>query len=494
MTKEAKYYLAFDLGASSGRAILGEVSSDKINITEIHRFPNNFIKINGHYYWNIYTLFEELQKGIKILKKQFDVKLESIGIDTWGVDFGLLDKSGNILNLPLSYRDHITDGIIDDFTKNIMPASDLYAITGIQFLKFNSLFQLYALSKHNRAVLENADKLLFIPDLLNYLFTGVKATEYSIASTSQLLDARTKNWSDKLLKTTGINKDLFTGIVQPGTKIGELRKDIADEIQTDTIPVIAVAGHDTGSAIVSVPAKGDNWAYLSSGTWSLMGIEINQPILSAKALQYGFTNEGGIDGTIRFLKNISGMWILEQCKKQWDKEKNYTYNELVEAAKQAEPFKSFINTDSPEFSNPQDMIYEIQEFCKRTKQISPETTGQITRVIFESLAMKYKFTMEQLKELAPKPINTLHIIGGGCQNELLCQFTANALGMTVIAGPAEATAIGNIMVQAIACKQINTLSEIRNLLSLSFNPVKYSSQQIEEWNKAYPLFVKISSK
>jgi rhamnulokinase len=491
-----KYYLAFDIGASSGRAMLGEVYDDKVALTELYRFKNSYTKILGHYYWNIYSIFEELQNGIKAFSEKFRHNfqtpvLNSIGVDTWGVDFGLLDKNGNILNLPLSYRDYITDRGVEKFTSKVMDAERLYGITGIQFLKFNSLFQLYALKGENKSIIDNAGGLLFIPDLLNYLFTGIRKTEYTIASTSQMLDVHTKSWSEEIIRVMGISREVFGDIIQPGTVIGEISGDIAESLNIKPVPVTAVAGHDTASAIIAIPAKGENWAYLSSGTWSLMGIELNEPIISKKSLEADFTNEGGIDGTIRFLKNICGMWILEQCKKQWDEDKILSYDALIKMSEEGKQFQSFINPDAAEFANPMNMVEAIKEFCRKTGQTVPETIGQTVRIIFESLAMKYCYTMELLKEFSPKPIELLHIIGGGCRNEMLCQLTANALGMPVVVGPSEATALGNIMVQAMADKRVSSLKEIREMVSASTDIVKYIPKDREAWDKAYPKFVKI---
>jgi len=306
-----------------------------------------------------------------------------------------------------------------------------------------------------------------------------------------MLDVNQKNWSGELFEATGIHSDIVTQIIQPGTVIGKMSEEIAGSLGMQPVSFVAVAEHDTGSAIVAVPAKGYNWAYLSSGTWSLMGIELNNANNSEKAFKYGFTNEGGVNNTIRFLKNISGMWLLEQCKKEWDKKKFFTYEELIDLAESAEPFKSFINPDAPCFENPVNMENEIKEYCRQTGQQVPETIGQIVRIIFESLAMKYRYTMDMLKELSPYPIERLHIIGGGAKNEMLCRFTANALGMPVIAGPAEATAIGNIMVQAMAAGQISSPESIRHLVSLNPDIKKYNPQQIEIWNKSYPVFLNI---
>jgi rhamnulokinase len=407
------------------------------------------------------------------------------------VDFGLLDKDGNILGLPYSYRDHITDGVIDDYTSNVMNADMLYGITGIQFMKFNSLFQLYAIINKNNTLFSNASVLLFTPDLLNYLFTGEICTEYTIASTSQMIDAVKKTWSEEIFKATGINKNIVTKIVQPGTIIGNISQDIADTIKLPPIPVIAVAEHDTASAIAAIPAQRENWAYLSSGTWSLMGIEVNEPIISDKAREYGFTNEGGVNGTIRFLKNISGMWLLEQSKKTWDCNQKYSYEDLINLAEKAAPFESFLDPDAPEFANPPDMVVAIFDFCRNTGQRVPQSIGQTVRLIFESLAMKYRHTMELLKEFSPNPIEVLHVIGGGCKNEMLNQFTANAIGIPVIAGPAEATALGNIMVQALAMKKVDSLAEIRKIIFNSTELKKYTPEDSMEWDRAYPEFLKV---
>jgi rhamnulokinase len=485
------HFLAFDLGASSGRAILGILENDKLELKEIHRFKNQMTRIHGNYYWNIYSLFDELKTGLKKCISKYKIQPDSIGVDTWGVDYSLISKSGQLIGLPFAYRDHRTDTAIEDFFK-VLPKKETYLLSGIQFLQFNTLFQLFASAKEKHSRLNIADSLLFTPDTLNYLFTGIKKNEYTIASTSQLLKPGKPEWETALFEAAGIPIQLMGEIVQPGDEIGKILPEVQEETGSAEISCVAVASHDTGSAIVSAPAAGENWAYLSSGTWSLLGIESDVPLVSDKTLDMNFTNEGGVDGTTRFLKNIMGMWLIQECKRVWDEEREMDWQEIVDLSDAEEPFKCLINPDEQVFLNPGNMPLAIQEYCKNTNQPIPESKGEIARCIYDSLVLKYKFTIKQIESVTGKPIEKLHIIGGGAHNKVMNQLTADAIGIPVFAGPTEATAIGNIMMQAKAMGVVNSLNEIRKVIRNSFEVTEYKSLPKLDWDGAYAKFEELN--
>lgn len=474
-------FLAFDLGAESGRAILGTIENKVLRLKEVYRFPNGYVDIRGGFYWNAFSLFGELKKALLVCGQSFTNQLESLAIDTWGVDFGLLGAGGTLLSMPRSYRDPLTTGIVSDFSKNVMPLNKLYEQSGIQIMQINTLFQLYALKKSGSPLLPAASDLLFMPDLLNYFFTGEMKTEYSIASTSQLLNPYTKEWNIPLLEAIGIPPEIMQKIVFPGEITGIVDKAICEQSGLNRVPVVSVASHDTASAIAAIPSADRNWAYLSSGTWSLMGLELDHPVINESSAAQNFTNEGGVDGTYHFLKNMCGLWLLQQCKKAWDRDFGYTYEQLVQLAVEAEPFKALIDIDAPDFLNPADMPGAIEEYCNKTGQESPKSHAGIVRCIFDSLAMKYRMVMTQLKEHSPILINKLYIIGGGAKNKLLCQLTANALNMQVVTGPAEATAVGNILMQAKAMGHISSLAELREVVRNSFKSEVFMPEDIDVW-------------
>ena len=481
-------FLALDLGAESGRAILGSLENGKrLRIKEIGRFPNGMVHILGHWYWNIFRLFEEMKKVMKGCVSETNVLPESLALDTWGVDFALLASDGSILGLPYAYRDIRTEGAMEGFFEKISKER-IYQLTGIQFLQFNTLYQLFAMKRNRSPVLDMASDLLFIPDLFNYLFTGEKRTEFTIATTSQLFNPHKQDWDEELFSALGISKGIMQRIVLSGAMVGNLNKTICQETGLKQMAVIAVASHDTGSAVASVPAEDEDFAFISSGTWSLIGIEIKNPIINEEALSYNFTNEGGVEGTFRFLKNIMGLWPLQESRKVWSNERLYDYDELTQMATKAFPFKAIINPDWQGFLNPADMVEAIWQFCRETKQNIPESPAEVVRCIYESLALKYRYVLEQLKQISPHPIRRIHIIGGGAQNGLLCQFTANATGLPVIAGPIEATAVGNMMVQARSLGYIDSLVNIRKIIAESFGLTKYEPQEAGEWNSAYERF------
>jgi len=487
-----RYFLAFDLGASSGRAILGTLVNDILELTEIHRFANQMQLINGHYFWNIFSLFNELKTGLKKCVKEYGIQPESIGVDTWGVDFVHLNKEGLIISLPFAYRDSRTNTSMDDLF-HIIPQEEVYAQTGIQFMQFNSLFQLFSMVKDQSSLMEITDSILFMPDALNYLFSGVKKSEFSIASTSQMIVPGTCDWNYELVEKAGIPKHIFQEIILPGTILGNITKEVAGETGSKSIPVIAVAGHDTASAIVSVPGSLNNFAYISSGTWSLMGIESQKPHISEQTRQLNFTNEGGVDGTTRFLKNIMGMWLIQEVQRTWEEEgMKYTWTAMVELARRSEPFQFLINPDDPMFLNPRDMTQAIRDFCYQTAQGTPQNHGEVIRCIYDSLALKYRFTLEQIRDVSDQPIEVLHIIGGGANNHFLNQLTSDATGLNVVAGPTEATAIGNIMIQAKALGYVGSLTEIRQIVANSSELVQFIPSDELDWDEAYNRYLRVT--
>ncbi|MDR1666955.1 MAG: rhamnulokinase [Bacteroidales bacterium] len=477
-------FIAFDLGATSGRAIVGTLSDGKIMMEEVARFANGMIGVGEHLHWNILGIYDVLKNSLKTYALSGKPAPESIGIDTWGVDFGLLAADGSLLGEPYAYRDLHTNGIMEEYFK-LLPREKVYELTGIQFMQFNSLFQLFAMKRNRSSLLESAKDLLFLPDLLNYLFTGVKKAEFTIASTSQMLNPKTMDWAKELFDIFDAPVSLMQPLVLPGTVTGYLTESVQRETGIGRIPVVAVGAHDTASAIAAVPAEGENWAYLSSGTWSLMGIETKKPLIDKETEKMNFTNEGGIEGTFRFLKNITGMWLLEQCRKEWASEKDYAYGELVEMAKAEKPFTCFVDPDAPDFMNPESMTTAIKGYCQRSNQSVPSSTGGVVRCIFESLALKYRYTLEQLQRVSPHPIEKLHVIGGGAKNAYLCQMTANAIRMPVVAGPAEGTAMGNLLVQAMALGYLKSLSDIRQVVRNSVETQDFYPQDAGEWDQAY---------
>ena len=482
-------FLAFDIGASSGRAILGILENGKVELIEIHRFKNQMTQIQGHFYWNIFGLFEELKTGLRKCISEFKVQPDSVGIDTWGVDYALVTGEGQMTGLPFAYRDHRTDKAMEDFFK-IHPKRETYLLSGIQFMQFNTLFQLFSSVQQNYSGLKIAESLLFMPDALNYLFSGIQKNEYTIASTSQLLKPGKAEWEPKLFDVAGIPQKLAGEIIQPGTILGNLLPEVLEETGSAPIPCIAVAGHDTASAIVSVPADGENWAYLSSGTWSLLGIESPVPLVSEKTLEMNFTNEGGVENTTRFLKNIMGMWLIQECKRIWDTQSVMGWHEIVALSNNVKPFKSLINPDDAGFLNPGNMPKAVQDFCAKTNQPVPQTKGEIARCIYDSLVLKYKYTIKQIESLTGKRVEKLHIIGGGAHNTIMNQLTADATGIPVFAGPTEATAIGNIMLQAKALGKVNSLAEIREIVGNSFEVIKYVPSPKLDWETAFKQFEK----
>ncbi len=481
-------FLAIDLGATNGRTILGSIEEGGLQQRELTRFPNRIIQTGGHFFWDIYALYDEIIRALRLVASE-GIQLTSIGIDTWGVDFVCIGKDGGILRNPYCYRDPHTEGAMEEYFK-MMPKERVYEKTGIQFMNFNSLFQLFTMRRNNDSALETADKILFIPDALTYMLTGEAVCEYTILSTSQLLDPRTKRIDQELLDTIKLSESQFGRYINPGEVVGTLSTEVQQLTGLGAVPVVAVAGHDTGSAVAAVPATDERFAYLSCGTWSLLGIETQDAIINQKSYDYNFTNEGGIEGTTRFLKNICGMWLLERCRQEWT-DAPTDINQLNSEAMTAEPFRSLINPDDPRFANPISMIEAIKGFCSETHQPVPETYQQQARCIFESLALRYRQVLGYLNELAPFPIERLHVIGGGSRNTYLMQMAADSLGIPVLTGPVEGTAIGNIMLQAKAARLINDRFEMRKVIAESIDMQTYIPQETTTWDAVYEKYLKI---
>lgn len=486
-------FLAFDIGATSGRAVLGTLEDLRFEMREINRFPNLLLELHGKYYWNIFQLYKDIKESLAICAGE-GLEIDSIGIDTWGVDFGYLAADGSLLDLPRAYRDPYTEGAPAQYFERI-PRQELYRLTGIQIMNFNSLFQLFRAKQEDFGLIEKADRILFMPDLLSYLLTGKMVCEYTDASTSQLLNPRTKEFEPSLFEAAGVSPSLVRPVVMPGTRIGELTDALAEETGLGKIPVIAVAGHDTASAVAAVPSPDREFAYLSSGTWSLMGIETEAPIITEASYHHNFTNEGGIEGTTRFLKNIPGMWLLEQCLKEWEQAgRCYSYPVVVQMAYHGYPFFSLIDVDDPRFVNPPSMTKAIAAYCSGSGQSVPVQDVDFIRCIFESLAFRYKEVLALLADMAPFPIRRLHVIGGGARNKLLNQFIANATQLPVVAGPAEASAVGNCMIQACAAGSVADRWEMRCLINDLTSPITFHPHDSDVWEAAYKHYQSVTLK
>lgn len=485
------YFFAADLGATSGRTVVGRIANGRVELEELSRFPNNLIEQGGHFYWDIHALYFEIIKGLKEASSR-GLRIASIGIDTWGVDFVLIGDDGAILRNPRSYRDPITFNAMDDYLSHVVSKREVYDMTGIQFLNFNTLFQLYAMQCEHNTALRCASKILFVPDALSWMLTGNEVCEYTIASTSQLLNPRTREFDPHLLQSLGVERSQFGKMVNPGTLIGTLTPEIQRLTGLGAVPVVAVAGHDTASAVASVPAEDPRFAYLSSGTWSLMGIETSHPIISAPSYSRNFTNEGGVEGTTRFLKNICGMWLYERCRQEWPEEvRRMSHPQLQSTAMQTEPFRSVINPDDQAFVAPPSMITAIQQFCRDTRQPIPQTPAELCRCIFDSLALRYRQVFLWLQEFAPFQLDVLHIIGGGSENKILNQFTANATGVSVLSGPQEGTALGNIMIQAKTAGLVDDIWQMRKIIADSIAIAKYEPADNAVWEHTFERFLDV---
>jgi rhamnulokinase len=497
---EAPAFLAFDLGAESGRVLLGRLyknpdspkdGTSRLELQEIHRFPNGPIQMDGSLHWDVERLWAEMKHGLAMAVREAGDSLISLGVDTWGVDFGLLDESDHLLGNPYHYRDRRTEGMMKAAC-SILPRSEIYASTGIQFMPLNSLYQLLAMLKSGSPQLMEARTFLNMPDLFNLWFSGVKASEFTIATTTQCYDPNTNQWALGMLKKLGIPTAIFGKIVPPGTVLGGLLPEISNEAGAKALKVVAVASHDTQSAIAAVPATSNDYLYLSSGTWSLMGTEVVQAVINRASLDCDLTNEGGYGGKFCLLKNIVGLWILQECRRIWvEQGHNYSYEELTALASSAPSLQTFIDPADVRFLPPGDMPARIRAFCLETGQPVPDTDAEIVRCILESLAMEYCRVASQISDLLKRSLPVIHIIGGGSRNTLLNQFTANATGRTVIAGPVEATAIGNILVQAISAGQVSSLAEGRTIVSSSFESLLFEPRSVALWEAAYHRFLNL---
>jgi rhamnulokinase len=482
-----KKILAFDLGAESGRAVLGLLGGNQLRLEVVHRFPNGGVRTLDSIHWDVLRLYSEMVQGLRIAAAEHG-GVDAIGVDTWGVDFALLGRGGTLLGNPRHYRDPQTEGTLELAFQRV-PRSAIYDQTGVQIMRINSLFQLLALQRDRSPLLEVAETLLFMPDLFHYFFTGLKVNEFTDASTSQFLDSRTRQWAHGLIEAFGLPRHLFGTIVQPGTVLGPLRSALAVETGLSGVPVIAPGSHDTASAIVAVPAGSQSWAYISSGTWSLMGVELPAPLLGEKALAYNFTNEGGVGGTVRFLKNIMGLWLVQECRRAWEREGvTHSYEYLCRQAEEAVPFASLVDPDDASFILPANMPTALTDFCRRTGQPAPDDIGATIRCTLESLALCYRRVLERLEELTGQRLEVIHIVGGGSQNALLCQFTADACNRPVLAGPVEATAIGNVLVQAIGLGELGSMADAREVVRRSFEVRIYEPHASESWQEPYARF------
>lgn len=486
MARERKQVLAYDFGASSGRAILARVEDGRIVMEEVHRFSNDPVMIGKTMYWDTLRQFFEIKQGM--LKAKQRGGFDSVGIDTWGVDFGLLDEQGVLLESAVHYRDDRTIGMQEEVFKKISK-EELYQLTGIQFENFNTVFQLYALVQKRPWVLERAKTMLLTPDLFNYFLTGEKKAEYTMVTTTQMMDAKNQVWSERILDALSIPKEILPEIVSSGTVVGELSEDICNELGIKPAKVVAVASHDTQSAVVAVPTMEEDFIFISCGTWSLFGTELKEPIIGKESFAFNVSNEGGYGDTYTFLKNIIGLWLAQESRRQWIREgKEYGFGELEQMAQKAEPFLSFIDPDAPEFNTAGDIPERIRQFCSRTGQKVPEEIGDIMCCINQSLALKYRYTLEQIEACTGKHFSMINMIGGGIQSRLLCQMTANASNRKVLAGPVEATALGNIAVQLITLGEIKDVEEARRIIANSEQTYEYIPQDQEKWDSAYERF------
>ena len=486
---DAARFLAFDLGAESGRAVLGDLADGRLAVRELARFPNGILDVRGRLCWNVFRLFEEIKAALRSCAAQ-GAAPASLGVDTWGVDFALLAADGTVLGLPVAYRDRRTEGAMESLFRKV-PRERVYARTGIQLLPINTLFQLEAMARDRSPLREAAADLLFVPDLFHYLLTGVKRTEFTFATTSQLFDPARMDWDDELLAAVGVPRSWMQEVVPPGTVLGEVDESIRRETGYAGGPLVAVATHDTGSAVAAVPAEGEDWAFVSSGTWSLAGVESPRPVLTPEAMRANVTNEGGVGGTFRVLKNVAGLWLLQECRRAWSRGRAAGYDELIAAAEDAPPFAALVDPDDASFLAPPDMPEAIRAFCRRTGQTPPETPGATVRCVLESLALKTGLVLEQVARIAGRRIARVHVVGGGARNAPLCRFTAEAAGLPVLAGPAEATAVGNLLVQAMALGKVASLAELRRVVRASFPVERYEPRDPAAWETARARFGEI---
>ncbi len=496
MPNNTKIYLAVDLGASSGRVVAGDFSGRQLTLEEIHRFENGGVLAHNTLYWDLLNQWTHVKQGLHAACARYASRIVSVGVDTWGVDFGLLDDTDSLLGNPVHYRDKRTDGILEAAFK-LVPRERIFAQTGLQFMQFNSLFQLLALKQQRSPLLDVAKSLLMMPDLFHWLLSGEKANEYTNATTTQFFDPQKNDWATDLLDALEIPTTFLRPTVQPGTQLGTILPSVAAEIGQPGIRVVLPGTHDTASAVMAVPAattgaSRPDWCYISSGTWSLMGVEVPAPVVTKRCGELNFTNEGGVGGTIRLLKNIAGLWLVQECRRIWQREgRDYDWNQLTEAALTGPPLASLINPDDPRFVAPDNMPAAIRQYCRETGQAVPESDGAVIRCALESLALRYRMVLKWLEELVGSELKTVHIVGGGTQNRLLCQMAADACGRPVVTGPIEATAIGNVMMQAVADGAVGSIAEAREVIRNSFDVEQYAPQDSAPWDDAFGRFAKL---
>ncbi|HSJ53511.1 MAG TPA: rhamnulokinase family protein [Anaerolineae bacterium] len=483
--------LAFDLGAESGRAVVGHLDGGRLRLEELHRFGNGPVRVAESLHWDVLRLWSEIKHGLELAARRYGAELAGVGLNTWGVDFGLLAADDTLLGNPYHYRDSRTDGMMEQ-AFGVVPRTEIYRRTGIQFMQLNSLYQLLAMARAQAPALAAARTFLNMPDLLNFWLSGRKVSEFTIATTSQCYDPCQGDWARDMLETLGIPSRIFGEIVPPGTVLGTLRPSLVQDTGCPPLPIIAAAGHDTAAAVAAVPARDKDCIYLNSGTWSLMGVELQQPIINARSLAYDLTNEGGVEGTFRFLKNIMGLWLVQECRREWERTgEACSYDDLTRLAAAAPAFRAHVPPADSRFLSPGDMPGRVQACCRETGQPVPETRGELVRCILESLALEYRWVAECLDELVGRRLGTIHVMGGGSQNRLLNQFTAEATGRVVIAGPTEATATGNILVQALALGEIASLAEGRDLVRTSFQTETYEPGSAAGWDEAYQKYLRL---
>lgn len=491
-----RVYLAIDMGASSGRHVAGLFDGATIRLANVYRFENGAIQAGGHLYWDVLGQWQQIRLGLRAAATQYGTAIASIGVDTWGVDFALLGRGDELLGNPYNYRDARTCGMIEQAEQEVSRA-EIFEATGVQFMQLNTLYQLLAMRVHKSPILDVAESLLMMPDLFHWLLTGVKANEFTDATTTQFYDPRRKTWAFDLLERLELPTHILGEIRQPGTNLGMLRAEVAGEADLREVSVVLPGAHDTASAVMAVPAEATagqrpTWCYISSGTWSLMGVETHEPVINAKALELNFTNEGGVGGTIRVLKNIAGLWLVQECRRIWNQAgKNYSFDDLSRMADASPALVSWINPDDASFLAPAHMPRAMQEFCQRTGQKVPETEGALVRCAIESLALRYRQVLNWLEELLGGRLETIHVVGGGAQDAQLCQATADACDRPVVAGPVEATALGNVLMQAIAGGDVASIDQAREIVRRSFEVQQYEPRDRGAWDDAYARFVQI---
>jgi rhamnulokinase len=496
MARGTQVFLAVDLGASSGRVVAGELSGKRLVLEEVSRFENGGTLANDRLYWDLLNLWANIKNGLRAACAKYGERIVSVGVDTWGVDFGLLAARDELLSNPVCYRDRRTEGIFDHAFQ-VVSRDDIFAQTGLQFMPFNTLFQLYAMRREGSPLLDSAQSLLMMPDLFHWLLSGEKSNEYTNATTTQFFNPQQNDWAYPLLESFDIPKRLLGAVTPPGTRLGPLRASLAAEVGGHRMQVVLPGTHDTASAVMAVPAasvpgRKPDWCYISSGTWSLMGIEVPGPVVNNRCRELNFTNEGGVGGTIRLLKNIAGLWLVQQCRAVWQREgRDYDWNQLTQMAQAAKPLASLIDPDDPRFVAPENMPNAIRDYCRETGQPVPESEGAVIRCALESLALRYRMVIGWLEQLNGGPLDTIHIVGGGTQNRLLCQMAADACDRRVVTGPIEATAIGNVMMQAVSNGDVASIAEAREVIRGSFAVDEFVPSAPEPWSEAFERFTKL---